>query len=386
MKVFIHIGLEKTGTTSIQNFFQINRAVLASKGICYPRVLGSEKHFKLPIFCRAETHKDDLNMRTDLMEPDLIMSFKQELPQMLEEEIRSIPGGCRKLILSSEHLSSRLFKIEELAILRQLVGPYDHNPKIIVYLRPQDEFVISSYSTYIKSGGCNDFTIPAINQQTQRRYDYYNLLQAWKEVFGLENIMVRTFEKDGLINKDIIHDFLDLTGISFAEEYNTPEKRNESFDVVTLEYLKLFNKFIPKVVEDQFNPEASNIIEVLNKITKKSLGHPPYDENKMSDFLNHFKESNSKVAREYLGSKDGILFKKRIKILQELKQTRSISNEELMQVSAQIWKIKYAEIKKLKEKIQRMDAKLKQIQSKRKPARKTLLSGYLRHLQKLLMR
>lgn len=47
-KVVLHIGTEKTGTTSIQHFMSQNRQALLAKGIVYPN-LGSRKdaHFDL---------------------------------------------------------------------------------------------------------------------------------------------------------------------------------------------------------------------------------------------------------------------------------------------------------------------------------------------------
>lgn len=36
-KLYVHIGLHKTGSTLIQNFCTENRNLLASQGICYPQ-------------------------------------------------------------------------------------------------------------------------------------------------------------------------------------------------------------------------------------------------------------------------------------------------------------------------------------------------------------
>ena len=40
LKAIIHIGAEKTGTTSIQAFCSANRALLAKQGVLFPRVPG----------------------------------------------------------------------------------------------------------------------------------------------------------------------------------------------------------------------------------------------------------------------------------------------------------------------------------------------------------
>ena len=42
--LILHIGTEKTGTTSIQEFLGINRAALAEQGLHVPEFLGARTH------------------------------------------------------------------------------------------------------------------------------------------------------------------------------------------------------------------------------------------------------------------------------------------------------------------------------------------------------
>ncbi len=47
MELYLHIGTEKTGTTSVQKFFRANREVLAQNGIIYPLAPGKQNHMGL---------------------------------------------------------------------------------------------------------------------------------------------------------------------------------------------------------------------------------------------------------------------------------------------------------------------------------------------------
>ena len=47
MDLYLHIGTEKTGTTSVQKFFKANRALLAKNGIVYPVAPGKQNHMGL---------------------------------------------------------------------------------------------------------------------------------------------------------------------------------------------------------------------------------------------------------------------------------------------------------------------------------------------------
>ena len=49
MKIVIHMGLHKTGSTSFQNFLSLNKLVLMDVGILYPNIDNNEEsHWKIP--------------------------------------------------------------------------------------------------------------------------------------------------------------------------------------------------------------------------------------------------------------------------------------------------------------------------------------------------
>ena len=41
--VLVHIGLNKTGTTAIQEFLALNAEALSAQGICYARTLRGQR-------------------------------------------------------------------------------------------------------------------------------------------------------------------------------------------------------------------------------------------------------------------------------------------------------------------------------------------------------
>ena len=50
MKLILHIGTAKTGTTTLQHWFASNRESLQVQGIYYPNSLGKVNHRKLSLF------------------------------------------------------------------------------------------------------------------------------------------------------------------------------------------------------------------------------------------------------------------------------------------------------------------------------------------------
>src|SRR5262245_23942491 len=60
MDCFLHIGTDKTGTSSIQRFLADNRDALLARGYLVPRAAGSDRHIALPLYARGVRPTDNL--------------------------------------------------------------------------------------------------------------------------------------------------------------------------------------------------------------------------------------------------------------------------------------------------------------------------------------
>src|SRR5438309_11963248 len=103
---FLHIGTEKTGTTSIQNFLAQNRDHLREKGILYPRAAGNQNHTALAAYALRRT---TIAKRRRSKEPETrrdVRQFRDELIDKLDSEL--CDANVSTLIFSNEHLSSRI--------------------------------------------------------------------------------------------------------------------------------------------------------------------------------------------------------------------------------------------------------------------------------------
>ena len=116
--------------------------------------------------------------------------FRADVARRLGAAARQVRGGT--LLLSSEHLSSRLHD-EDVAALRALLAPFAETIDVVIYLRRQDELLLSLYSTYVKSGGKND--IGWLAGVSWLDFDAY--LQRWENAFGRERITVRRYPVKG---------------------------------------------------------------------------------------------------------------------------------------------------------------------------------------------
>lgn len=297
--IFLHIGLEKTGTTTLQEVLWHNRKELEKHGIILPYFLG-KNHMQLALLSAGRRVTVDLQNHLKLTNEKKYDNFISGFPSEFEKNIsRSVKeaSAVKSLILTNEHLSSRVKNVEEAAILKKLLSPFGDTIRIIIYLRRQDSYLVSLYSEFVKSGGRKSF------QEWLASFNYINLnwnevTEVWSTVFGKENITIRPFEKKELKNDDLVADFMDTIGEQYALIRNFREgKSNESLGVARLESLRNMNRFLP-APSGRFRTLIRRLVIFLLRFKGG---------NKMSispeikrEILNRYEAGNREVAESYL--------------------------------------------------------------------------------------
>lgn len=292
-KAYIHIGTEKTGTTSLQNFFSSNRKKLLASGIYYPVVPGERNHFKLAIYS-SPNRTVDLRKAHGLYDQNIFEEFEKTFLSRLNEELKR--NTFNSVLFSNEHLSSRCSTVEQIRKIKSITDYLELDPHIIIYLRRQDELLVSSYSTMIKSGSTINFNLDL----KLPNYDYYNMLNKWTTVFGKDKIKIRPYEKNQWHRNNIYFDFAELIGINLEKQFTIPlTNKNSSLDRYQLKFLASFNKHLPVFVRDKPNTLRGNIVKLLenNSTTDKIR----LSKESILEILSRYKETNKLTARKFLG-------------------------------------------------------------------------------------
>ena len=234
--IHIHIGLEKTGSTSIQKYCSHHRKRLSKKGILYPSSLGQKNHTKLALVLPDYAKIDFLRRQSGITTLQQIRTASQRLQRALRTEI--IDCQPHTVIVSNEHLSSRLTTPEEIQRLRTFLLPFARTLTIYVYLRPQEQLILSRYSTYIRCGGTKNF---AEYLQLPRPVflNYASLLNQWSAVFDDNNIQVRLFNRDALEEGNVVTDFIKQLPLADPDLPQADAgSSNISLPIATLEKLR----------------------------------------------------------------------------------------------------------------------------------------------------
>ena len=224
-QVIIHIGGEKTGTTTLQFFLARNSERLTQVGFSYPT--GDEK-----AYCSANAH---FPVAACLLERDVEFippEKKALLPTVLNNLGNDIRDTEDTVIISCEHFSSRIHEQVQLVKLRDALG--DKDVKVLFYLREPSELFLASYSTAIQSGRKHNLNINEITADNPY-YNHLTTLTLWGSVFGEENILARQY--GALFDGDICKDFCEVVGLDY-DTLAPEEARNVSLDGGKLDVLK----------------------------------------------------------------------------------------------------------------------------------------------------
>jgi hypothetical protein len=352
MDLYLHIGTEKTGTTSVQKFLRKNRELLARNGILYPEAPGPQNHTGLAAAAQDVEKVGPLRKSLGLTSEEAVRKHRAEMMAAFKAELGARPW--KTVVMSGEHCSSQLGEDAEVRWLKDWLAPLFDTIRIVIYLRRQDDFLLSLYSTAVKSGATHSIRVPA-DKALKARYDHWGLLERWAHVFGREAMICRRFERARLKNGDIVDDFLDAAGIDPGLDFERPEDVNESMDAETLEFLRLFNQHVPRFEKGKVNPSRDNVVSLLSKASGSgpllTLGA-----DELARFMGQFHDGNARVAAEYFGGarsdSDDPLFAPRADTRARTRQA-VLTVERAVELCARLWQEKQAQVDRIAERAKR---------------------------------
>lgn len=346
MNVKLHIGLPKTGSTAIQRSFFRNRgALLEQELILYPMSLGNPQ-VSLAVAFQAPEKVDDQRMMRDIRTPEDVHAYRQKLLIAFEEELaRKRP---RTVLLSSEHLASRLSTEHEIRELHDFLKRFAASVDVYVYIRRQDELALSYYTTAVKNGETSQFSFPEPDAVPHEFY-FDRLLTNWSRVFGQERMHVRIYDRGSLPSGDIVRDFHDFASVPLPGD-DVLFEENPSMSLPMLVFLRRFNSLVPKFVDGTANDLRGDIAAVLDEISMPGERLIP-GAAVAAAFLNRFEHGNRNVARKFFDRDE--LFPGRVPEYPPPNGVRQFDDDDLVTLVARIWCGKQKRVVEARESLRR---------------------------------
>ena len=293
--IYLHIGLEKTGTTSIQQAMAEKREALHRESVLFPKSLGTKNnpsHIRLLLYGLEEGLNRFLKNYPRYNIPDY-PAFRAQLEKDFEREVEA--SGCKTIVISSEHLSSQLVSSRQIESVANILRRVANGIRIVVYLRRQDHMAVSRYFSALKGGSTHEFSFETEVKKFPNYYNFDVLLSKWAHVFGHDKLIVRWFDKGCFKDGDLLTDFADAVNLPLTLD---PQVLNPSFDVVRLAWLKNFNANYEDLLPGKKNKTRKNILEILENLGQMG----PKIELSLAQsktLLDRFTTANRKVIAQY---------------------------------------------------------------------------------------
>lgn len=262
MKIIFHIGMPKTGTTSLQSYLFSNKESLLSQQIVY----------EPEIFCSSGAHH----------------YFASNFWTNPDETIKTLINrltlhkNCKYYLISSEVLIS--WPQNFVQLLYKHLQEFDI--EVVLYIRRQDDLIESLYKQSIKMG--EKRTIQELIERFNPSYE--DIVTKWhrNERYTI-HVIKYTPSKT-------IETFSNLYDISIDSKYDTNCKRNISPSTNHIELLEL----ILKNTDVKFSRlEAINFLQGLN--APKSYRIVSLSERKA--IMDHYKDSNMAISTQFFDGK-----------------------------------------------------------------------------------
>jgi hypothetical protein len=283
MTVYLHIGLHKTGTSSLQSFFSNNRPAFEAAGYAIPqRGWLDGAHHNIPLEI----------LRKPKFDPQQ-GGLAEALPQ-----IDSQPNAL---------LSSEEFEFLDLGGVRRLREGLGERPVgVIVYLRRQDALIASTYAQQIKMGArLGSFGDYVTSSLYHPRFDLFMLLMRWSAVFGREAIQAGVICEETSGDR-LFDDFLARLGAPDLKAAKPDKLYNPSPSWAEVELLRRL-AILLKPKGRKFLPDELQRMKVLARRRVRVDGIDPdarlsLDAADLERVKARYQHGNVRVAEDFISS------------------------------------------------------------------------------------
>ena len=280
----LHIGTEKIGSTTIQNFLKANRNKSMQQGIYISEdlMIPSGNQCWLAALAYNSARIDELisdqGYRSKAeRDQDMVDRYER-----FKQEIEASASNCNRWIISSEHLQSRLTTDEEISRLHQLLRGLFKEIIVVLYIRNPVDTAISLLSMFCVHGDVIEELPEPSQPHVELICNHAKILGQWQRNFPKTKIKLRLFEKDRLNQGGLLKGFCNQAHIKPGTDWSLQAQHsNERLTLRGMRYLHHLNSRFPPLVNGKkiLSGETWPLTSILSQ-SSQSLFKSPWNSNK----------------------------------------------------------------------------------------------------------
>jgi hypothetical protein len=232
-----------------------------------------------------------------------VQRHRDDIMGEIAREYASLDYTPTLIIVSSEHIHSRLRTPDDLVRAKALLQPFCTRFEVVVYLRSQVSIAHSLATTAVRDGATQFRPLPDFATANGfdellgvdfNYFDYTGLLARLETVFGATALRVRLYERAELRNANVIDDFFAAIGVNL-QNMVFPGIENPGLNRRATLFLVAFNQYAPR--DEHFMPARARLIDYFNTRCIGSM--PPAPLAAREAFMHQFLSGNEAVRKKY---------------------------------------------------------------------------------------
>jgi hypothetical protein len=239
MRYVLHIGTNKTGTSTLQAYLGTQRDLLLERGIWYPKI----GKFEFAHHDFAEAIKLGGDFARFGLDPASLSGT-------------AVPSGVDTVLISSENFHT----VRDISAVAALFPP--DQTQVVLYLREHISYLSSWYQQDVQAARAL-ITCTFFEYAQLRGYPFMDLVARWQSVYG-ENLHVGAYDRSKLVGGDIVEDFFSVTFKSKPPTARKFEDKNPSISGNLL-FAKLVLNHLLTVEESLSIVEELSSLATLDK-------------------------------------------------------------------------------------------------------------------------
>ncbi|MBN2286721.1 MAG: hypothetical protein JXI43_09760 [Tissierellales bacterium] len=247
-KLFIHIGLMKTGSSSIQQTLYKNNKILKSEySINYPISLHHHNMNIFPVFKENPQEFPDWKRQYSVKEA---MSQQKQCLAIFKREL--VENQQDVFVISSELFG--FLSEKEISEMKHFCEPYFDEIQVLIYVRHPISFIPSLIKQDILNGfNPEQLELDSFIEKYKYKVEYQSIIRKYVQVYSSENIIFKNFDSQFFYNGNLMEDFFCQMGKSVDLNKLEVTIENEALKQYSTLFLSEYNKKYPIIINNKRN-------------------------------------------------------------------------------------------------------------------------------------
>lgn len=240
-KCIVHIGMHKTGSSSIQESLS---QIRTTEMFHYVK-LGSPNHSGAIYTLFSEQPEQYHAWRKQGLTVEEVQLKREKIEEQLVGDISN--GDSEIFLISGEDITE--LSQNALQKFKDFLSKYFQTVEVFAYVRPPKSYIESAFQQSIK-GYLKTFSLEKMYPNYRERFEKFDA------AFGRENVQLHLFDVKKLVNEDVVTDFCQKNDIEI--DAATITRTNDSLSREAVSLLYAYRKYGPGYGSGKYVMQENN--------------------------------------------------------------------------------------------------------------------------------